>query len=75
MLPRWTYARGKPGCPGVAGMSALTLDAGGELEGPGVQDPTRGGSREVGRGQAGTPPPRWALIIKQARRAQMAALI
>lgn len=59
MLPRWTYARGKPGCPGVAGMSALTLSAGGELGGPGVQDPTReaagrwAGARQAHRLPAG----------------------
>lgn len=49
----------------------ITLGAGGEPGGPGMQDP-RG---KVGWDQAGVLLPCGALIIKQARQAQMAALI
>lgn len=71
MLPHKTCSHGKPGCSGMSRLSQLCLGAGGELGGAGMWDP-RG---KVGRDQAGVLLPYGALIIKQARQAQMAALI
>lgn len=71
ILPHKTCSHGKPGCSGMSRLSQLSLGAGGEPGGPGMRDP----SGKVGRDQAGVLLPCGALIIKQARQAQMAALI
>lgn len=71
ILPHKTCSHGKPGCSGMSRLSQLSLGVGGEAGVPRMWDP----SRKVGRDQAGVLLPRGALIIKQARQAQMAALI